>query len=490
MDKNQIYKIAFKQFCYFCLWIIAVRFTKGAALVLMTLAGVIWAFRDKVGSALSIHLMMMFMAVLNLHILDKSGMLYGLGLRLGPLMIGLALAFKGIGGRGNMRLPMGTMLIYLAVAGISSAHGWAPRISYMKLVNFVIFFIGTWVGTKNLSRNSQEVMILRATFIAIATFLILGSIALYPFPGISTLQGLTDFKDIDDVAVINAIMREKIEGGAKSYFCGVTYQSQALSPLLSCAFAWIVCDLLFVEERFRWPHVILIVGSLPLLYLTRSRVAFLSISVTMAFVYLYLPRKIKLSPRIKKWQGTVLFAGGVLLVGVAAITEIQNDAISRWVRKVDDVDSDRRSLAEAFTSSRGGLIEMGMADFRMNPAFGMGFQVAWYTPERVAKTKGLALSSPIEKGVMPVMILSETGLVGAAVFMFFLIAFYIGCNNRSLYITLTMFAVLLAVNMGEATFFSPGGPGGTEWMYCIVGGYLLDLSLKNLQRRNIPLPHM
>ena len=130
---------------------------------------------------------------------------------------------------------------------------------------------------------------------------------------------------------------------------------------------------------------------------------------------------------------------------------------------------------------------MGMADFRMNPAFGMGFQVAWYTPERVAKTKGLALSSPIEKGVMPVMILGETGLIGAATFLLFLIAFYVGCSNRRLYITLALFAVLLAVNMGEATFFSPGGPGGTQWMYCIVGGYLLDISLKNMQRGNMSL---
>ena len=46
-----------------------------------------------------------------------------------------------------------------------------------------------------------------------------------------------------------------------------------------------------------------------------------------------------------------------------------------------------------------------------------------------------------------------------------------------MYISVTMMSVLLVTNMGEATFFSPGGLGGTLWVVCIVGGYVLDMSM-------------
>ena len=46
-----------------------------------------------------------------------------------------------------------------------------------------------------------------------------------------------------------------------------------------------------------------------------------------------------------------------------------------------------------------------------------------------------------------------------------------------------MFTVFLVSNMGEATFFSPGGGGGIGWMICVVGGFTLDTLL--LYRRSI-----
>ena len=145
--------------------------------------------------------------------------------------------------------------------------------------------------------------------------------------------------------------------------------------------------------------------------------------------------------------------------------------------------TDQRSLSEAFTASRQGLIEMCMDDFKRRPLIGMGFQVAEYTQEYARGSKGLILSSPIEKGVIPIMILGETGIVGAIVFVVFLISFYFGCVNRRLFLTIMMMTVLLALNMGEATFFSPGGIGGPQWIICMVGGYTLDLMLAAKQRR-------
>ena len=241
-------------------------------------------------------------------------------------------------------------------------------------------------------------------------------------------------------------------------------------------------DLLFVEGRVRLPHLGLLALALPLLFLTRSRVALLSLVVSLSLVYFNLPRKIVVDQRMKKWLGHILLVGGVALMVVVVFAEIKGNTISRWMRKTDNVQADQRSLSEALTASRQGVMEMCMDDFRRNPLLGMGFQVAEYTRLNAEQSKGLILSSPIEKGVIPVMVLGETGIVGAIIFGAFLLAFYKGCSEKRLYITLTMMTVFLTINMGEATFFSPGGIGGVEWVICIIGGYVLDMLILSKEK--------
>ena len=75
------------------------------------------------------------------------------------------------------------------------------------------------------------------------------------------------------------------------------------------------------------------------------------------------------------------------------------------------------------------------------------------------------------------MVLGETGILGVFCFVLFLGAFYFGCSKRKYHVTLTIFAVFLVTNMGEATFFSPGGMGGVLWMMACVGGFTIDTTL-------------
>ena len=482
MQNNEIYKQAFKQFVIFCLWVALARVSKGFTLPLMAVWGVGLAFNSKFGKALSVYAMLLMMVVLNPNILPKVGMIYSIGLRFGPLIIGLALVMRAMTITSKQSLPLGIMLAYLLVAVISSIGGWAPKISYLKIVNFTTFFFGIWLGSKGLQLDDEEVKTLRATMLALAVFLIVGSAALWPFPGVSTLNSLKMAESIDDMAMRNEIIREMIEGGSMTLFCGVTFQSQALSPLLACTFAWVLGDLLFVEGRFRWPHIGLLILALPLLYLTRSRTALVGISVSLLMVYFYLPRKVMIDQKMKRWLRHILVVGGLVLIAIAVIAEMQSDAISRWVRKTDDVEVDQRSLSEAFTESRQSLVDLCMDDFHRNPLLGMGFQVSEYTAQMAAMNDGLILSSPIEKGVIPIMILGETGVVGIVIFTIFLISFYFGCIKRRLFLSIMMMMVLLSLNMGEATFFSPGGIGGPEWLFCIVGGYTLDLMIASKQR--------
>ena len=95
------------------------------------------------------------------------------------------------------------------------------------------------------------------------------------------------------------------------------------------------------------------------------------------------------------------------------------------------------------------------------------------------------MSASIEKGVLPTMVLGETGILGCITFALFLITFYATCNIKRLYITTTMFTLLLVSNMGEATFFSPGGIGGVLWILTVLGGFIIDTVL--LYERNSEL---
>ena len=117
--------------------------------------------------------------------------------------------------------------------------------------------------------------------------------------------------------------------------------------------------------------------------------------------------------------------------------------------------------------------------------FGSGFQVSWEHQELYRKSNGLVLSASIEKGVLPTMVLGETGILGCITFAFFLLTFYATCSVKRLYITTTMFTLLLVSNMGEATFFSPGGIGGVLWILTVLGGFVIDTVL--LYERNSEL---
>lgn len=477
MWNRQFIKQVIGRFLALLLAIALVRISQGLWLGVMTILGAVWALSGKAGKALSMYFMITCMVNINPIILPMGGS-FGIFARFGPMVVGLALMLKGVSLRGQSRVPLGLLMVFLCVASISSINGWAPLVSYMKIINFAVFILGFWFGLHTLSLDPEGVAYLRATFMAFIVFLIVGSAALLPFPAISTLSGLQLAVREGDVAAINAAMRSAEQ--AMPLFCGVTRQSQAFAIMGGVSLSWLIADMLFIEKRFAKPHLVLIAIGVFLLYLSRSRAGLFSLVMGIVMVAMWLPNKISLAHNVKRHLKT----GVSVLLLVAIIggvwAEISSNSISQWLRKVEDVDEDTRSLSDAVTSSRQGLIEESMRDFWRNPMFGSGFQVADYTAELVAKSgSAVIVSAPIEKGVLPVMILGETGIVGIIAFATFLFSFYTTSSRRKLFATAALFTVLLATNMGEATFFSPGGGGSFIWAICIIGGYCIDMHLHN-----------
>ena len=465
---TDIYKLTARMVVFVVLMIALCRLTRGYIMPLYAFIGACCAFTNHLGWSLVFFVLMPFFAVLNPILVGNASSLYIHSLRFGSLLIGVILALHGASRQGQHRLPFIGMIPFLMVAAISSADGWAPLVSYMKLINFVVFLVGIWYGTQNLDQRPKDVLLLRSMFLALSCFVIFGSVATIAVPSVGYAMNLR-----------NAML----EGGAEytsdavTLFCGVTNHSQTLGVFAPIVAAYTLSDMLFLERRFRWLHVAVIVLALPLCYMSRSRVGLLSMMTALAAVGFYAAHRIPLPTAVKHRLNNAVWAGIGMVLLVAVVAQLTSGTMSKWLRKTGDTEGDNRSLGEAVTSSRMGLIEQSMYEFRRRPLLGMGFQVAEYTQDFVARQKGLVLSAPIEKGVTPVMVLGETGIIGEFFFLVFLGTFYGVCTRRKYYVTVSLFSVFLVANLAESTFFSPSGDGGFQWIMCVVGGFTIDTYL-------------
>lgn len=474
---TDIYKLTARMVVFTVLMIGLCRLTRGYIMPVYTIVGALCAFTSQIGWALVFFVMMPFFAIINPVIIGNQSSLYGVAVRLGPLLIGLILAFLGASRQGSHRLPFIGIVPFLMAAAISSADGWAPGISYMKLANFIVFLFGIWYGTQNLQQRPKDVLLLRSFFLALACILVFGSVLTIAVPSVGYATGLRLALREGGAALANEVFKQQQADSMATLFCGVTNHSQALSPLLALTVGWTLCDMLLLERRFRWLHLAIIVFALPLAYLTRSRVGLVSLIAAFVAGGLYAARKVALPARLRIHLNNSVWLGmGLLLLGAVAI-QLRGGYMSQWIRKTSDVSGDRRSLGEALTSSRFGLMEYSMYEFRRNPLLGSGFQVAEYTQDLVRENKGFILSAPVEKGVLPVMVLGETGILGEICFVIFLASFYGACIRRKYTVTLALFTVFLVTNLAEATMFSPGGIGGILWMISVVGGFTVDTYL-------------
>lgn len=132
----------------------------------------------------------------------------------------------------------------------------------------------------------------------------------------------------------------------------------------------------------------------------------------------------------------------------------------------DSEDNVSLSLTESLTASRMGLVEQGLANFRKKPLTGNGFQVSEEMKHMGRHDTAMLLSAPIEKGVLPIMVLEEGGLVGAFILLAFVISIYVKYSKLRLNCFLATFTVFIALNTGEASFFSTSGTGGILWSIC------------------------
>ncbi len=480
MFKNKFHRDVLIALVIICAILGLCRVTMGGMAVLVALLGAGFAIARKPGYLACCYIMFPFFTIFNRTIVGISPV-FLMTARLGNIFMIAAMMLTGAGfaGRAKEKLPIGWLFAYCLVACISSIDGWMPLISYLKIAQFVLFLIGLLFVTRLLQQSDEGLYQLRCVFMAMAIIFLWGSLVSRFVPSVGFSMTLTKLANYG----IEATGEEIAASEGMLLFNGMTCHSQMLAPTVAIMASWVLCDMLLIEKRFTILHGFVLSAAPLLLYLSRSRGGLLDIVAVMFMVLFVCVPRAKLAHAVKNRLVQMLLLATLMLIGIAVIGQIRNQTLSKWLRKTDDVGGDTRSLREAFTGSRQALIEYNLNDFKLNPLFGKGFQVM-RGMEQAYRAKLITwYSASIEKGVTPYVILGETGLVGAGVFLIFMFVFYGTCLKRRYLTLLTMFTCNLVTNLADSTLFSPGGMGGFLWITSCVGGFGIDMMALRMARR-------
>lgn len=406
--------------------------------------------------------------IVNPYIVPKGGgfgwMQRGLMIFLGSAM---AINVTAYPMHGAIR-PYAGMLFYIVVMILSSMQGWNPKISFLKLllfflVYFAYFGVSNQVGI-NPHVSSRKI---RSVMLSVAVLFVLGSVVLVPFPGLSQLRAEDfEFGKVD-------------LSTAKSLFMGLTNHSQCLGPIVSILSVVLLGDMLFSIKKIDLLYLLMLVCAPYLVYLTSSRTGMGAYILGHLFIVWVFMNARGLGSRWKSKVMSVAMMTMMLIFVALAFVPSMQDRVVRFIVKSDSGDVGPIT-AESVTSSRMGLVDESLRNFKKSPLLGNGFQVS--EDMKNLRIEGIAvLSAPIEKGVWITAVLEEGGIMGWLIFVIFLVCCITKSITRRAYIGASCLFVFTMSNFGEFTFFSMSYQGGFCWAVVFVG---LALDMRKMKDEN------
>jgi hypothetical protein len=247
----------------------------------------------------------------------------------------------------------------------------------------------------------------------------------------------------------------------KTGFQGVLNHPQAFGSTMALLGAWAASRMLG-KRRPPWSAVVLVSACIALVVLSEERTAGFALVFGVGSAAVLAPRASGRSvravlPGLRSKR--VYLLGGAVLVGVVLAGPRLESVVTGFISK-----SGRpgvNSLLAAYALSRGQLTENMWANIQVKPIQGIGFGVPSDPTAMDVKRDpvfGLPTSAVIEKGVLPLAVLEELGIIGFAA----VAAWVLLLLRRSSAGGISPFAVVLTalfLNMGESTLFSAGGMG-------------------------------
>lgn len=430
---------------------VAMKVTGGAGFLLI-FPFVILGFSKNKSGLLFWCLLATTMMTMTSHALIPKGNVFAIANRALYLFVGGVMTLQLISLRSSKTLtPLLALLPYLAYMALVSSMGWMPIISYLKLFLFFIVFMAFYSASTALQHYQPGIQQLRSIFLCFACFIIIGSLALIPFPSVSLLN----------------VQQFYLQYGyypTEGLFTGITWHSQALGPLVAICSVILLADLLFAIRKWNWLYGFLLFLAPILIYKTGARTAMGTYLAGICFVSFVFMCARGMGAQWKNKALSTLFLIG-LLGGLAfmATPSLRQSAINFIFKTRGQEIAAEHQTFERMVSSRQFLVDHAMANFRESPWIGNGFQVSTdYKDMKIYSWKQL-LSAPIEKGVWVAAVLEEGGIFGMILFcLFWLVAFHL-LLTRQAFIGAAALFVLLISNFGEFTIFSMSGNGGILW---------------------------
>ena len=368
------------------------------------------------------------------------------------VLVSMLVIGKILAGRSATCLtPFLGLMIYILWECVVSVQGFDRVISYLKLILFTMIFFSFYGVANEVNLSSRiNVRVLRSSILCVVMLMIVGSIALIPFPGISYMSN-------------EDMIEQMLAGEVTSLFRGMCRHSQGMGPLAGILGTFVFADLVFSIRKWDRLYLFILLCCPIVIYKTSSRTGMGTFLAGIMMVAFLLMHSRGLAQR---WKGKVtsimIFIGIVGVVATLFVPQIR-DRITKYALKWGGEEKGQELTMESMLTTRQKQIDTSKRNFKNKPFLGNGFQVS-ETMQGMQRSGLLSyMSAPIEKGVWVYAVLEEGGVIGFVLFAGWVLYLMVALHKRKAYVTASTFFAMLMSNFGEFGFFSLTYTGGFYW---------------------------
>lgn len=330
------------------------------------------------------------------------------------------------------RMVSATVLLGGFIVGHSYFFSPMFGVSALKALSWTVVMSTLFAAWSGLTPQGQDSLI-RELFLGLVLVLLV-SLPLLLVPSIGYLRNGTGFQ-------------------------GILNHPQVFGSTVALLGAW-AASLLYANKKPPWPSVMLVVACLVLVVLSEARTAGVAMVIGTGTAMVSAPALAKrpilsMLPGLHSKRTHIVI--GLALTCFLLAGPMLSEIVSAYIAKRTGASN----IVAAYERSRGTLMEEMWYNIQDKPLQGIGFGIA-SVPGLMDVERdpvfNLPVSASVEKGVMPLAVLEELGILG-----FLAVAAWIwAIFRRSAYAGVGPLAVTmtsLLINMGESIFFSPGGMG-------------------------------
>jgi hypothetical protein len=320
---------------------------------------------------------------------------------------------------------LGTFLILHSIS-----FSQVPTISFLKALNWTLVIVILFLAWKGMDSLEYE----------------------------DTKKWIKSFLLIILLLSIPTLLVSKIGFSVNNrYFSGILNHPQTLGMTAAAAGA-IYIGQIFFKNKIKLFSVVIIIFCISLILVSGSRTAggalFSAVIISSLLFPIVIIRKIKSLANFNKNKLIItLISFLLIIILIPSIFDLTNIFITKTEKVTVD------SIISAFKTSRAVLYEPIINNIIENPIKGIGFGLAsdWSFMD-IKYFKGIPVSAPIEKGVLPLAVLEEVGVFGLIFFIIWILLL-VRCSIANSFPDTIVLLTILLFNLGEAGLFSANGYG-------------------------------